>query len=319
MNKWMEFWKIGNATRKAYGETLVELGKEDPNIVAIEGDMAHSTYSNLFGKEFPERYFQCGIAEANMVGMGVGMALSGKIPFISTFSSFLLTRTFDQNRILGAYSQVPIKLVGSHGGISGGQDGPTQQAIEDVGLALLLPGYEIIVPCDDLQTRIAVRAIAYRPKPAFIRTGRPPAPIIYEKLEDFEIGKAIQLKDGKDIAIIANGLMVAISLSAANDLESKGISVRVLDMHTVRPLDENAIVSAVKDCGAIIVVEEHLIAGGLGSQIAMFVTEHCPAPVHFIGMTGYAESGAPEDLFVKYNLTAKKVVEKALHVLSIKQ
>lgn len=315
----MESWKIGNATRKAYGETLVALGREDPNIVALEGDMAHSTYSNLFGKEFPERYFQCGISEANMVGMAVGMALSGKIPFSSTFSSFLLTRSFDQNRILGAYSQVPIKLVGSHGGISGGQDGPTQQAIEDVGLALLLPGYEIVVPCDDLQTRVAVRAIAYRPKPAFIRTGRPPAPIIYEQLENFEIGKAIQLRDGKDIAIIANGLMVAISLSAAKELEAKGISTRVLDMHTVRPLDESAIITAVKECGAIVVVEEHFITGGLGSQIAMFVTQNCPAPVHFIGMTGYAESGSPEDLFVKYNLTAKKVVEKVLNVLSLKQ
>lgn len=319
MSSWMNGWKLGLPTRKAYGQALVELGRKDPSIVAFEGDMAHSTFSNLFEKEFPDRYFQIGIAEANMIGMAVGMTLCGKIPFCSTFASFMLTKGFDQARVSVAYSKVPLKIVGSHSGISGGQDGPTQQAIEDVGLALLLPGFEIIVPSDEVQMRAAVPAIAYRPFPTYLRTSRPLAPIIYKDGIDYVVGEAIQLRDGKDVTIIANGLMVALALDAATLLENMGMSARVLDMHTVRPLDENAIRNAVKDTGALVVVEEHLIYGGLGAQVAMFVAQNCLAPVEIVGLSWYAESAEPEDLFEKYELTKEKVCEHALSVVSRKQ
>lgn len=318
MNSWMGNWKLGLSTRKAYGEALVELGRKDPAIVVFEGDMAHSTYSILFEKEFPDRYFQIGIAEANMIGMAVGMALSGKIPFCSTFASFMLTKSFDQARVSVAYSKVPVKIVGSHSGISGGQDGPTQQGIEDVGLALLLPGFEILVPCDEVQTRATVKAIAYRPFPAYIRTSRPPAPIIYKDGIDFTVGKAIQLRDGKDVTLIANGSILALTLDAAKLLEQKGISARVLDMHTVRPLDEAAIMAAVHDTRALVVAEEHLVFGGLGSQVATFVVQNCVAPMQIVGLSWYAESGPPEDLFEKYGFTAAKISEAALKAISMK-
>jgi len=314
----MNGWKLGLATRKAYGQALVELGRKDARIVAFEGDMAHSTFSNLFEREFPERYFQVGIAEANMIGMAVGMSLCGKIPFCSTFSSFMLTKSFDQARVSVAYSKVPVKIVGSHSGISGGQDGPTQQGIEDVGLALLLPELEIVVPSDEVQMRAAVNAIAYRPFPAYLRTSRPPSPIIYKDGIDYIVGKAIQLRDGKDVTLIANGLMVALSLDAALLLEKKGISARVLDMHTVRPLDEEAIMAAVKETGALVVVEEHLKYSGLGSQVSMFVVQNCPASMQIVGLSWYAESGEPEDLFEKYGFTAEKILSAALAAISKK-
>jgi transketolase len=318
MSKWMSGWKLGLPTRKAYGQALVGLGRKDSRIVAFEGDMAHSTFSNLFEQEFPDRYFQIGIAESNMIGMAVGMSLCGKIPFCSTFSSFMLTKSFDQARVSVAYSKVPVKIVGSHSGISSGQDGPTQQGIEDVGLALLLPGFEIIVPSDEVQMRAAIEAIAYRPSPAYIRTSRPPSPIIYEDGIDYVVGKAIKLRDGKDVTLIANGLMVALALDAAKLLEKNGLSTRVLDMHTVRPLDEDAIKDAVKDTGALVVVEEHLIYSGLGSQVSMFVTQNCLAPVQIVGLSWYAESGEPEELFEKYELTAEKIYNSALVAISKK-
>lgn len=301
----------GMATRDAYGKTLVELGKENPAIVALDADLSKSTKSILFAKEFKERFFNMGIAEANMVSTAAGLASCGKIPFASSFASFLICKTFDQMRMSIANPHLNVKLIGSHGGISIGEDGASQMAVEDIALACSLPGFVVMVPADELSTRELVRLAANYVGPVYIRTGRPKAPIIYPDGGHFEIGKANIIREGIDITVIANGLLVQEAVEAACICSEKGIDVRVIDMHTVKPIDVDAIVQSAQNTGAIVCAEEHLISGGLGAAVAQVVAEHSPVPMGFIGLKDtYAESGQPDELFNKYGLTAEHIVDK---------
>jgi transketolase len=307
------------ATRDAYGKVLVELGRENPAIVVLDADLSKSTKSVFFAKEFKERFFNMGIAEANMVSTAAGLASCGKIPFASSFASFLMCKSFDQLRMSVANPHLNVKLIGSHGGISIGEDGASQMAIEDVALACSLPGFVVIVPADELSTRALVRLAARHAGPVYIRTGRPKAPVIYQPGADIEIGKANIVREGIDVTVIANGLMVQEAVEAACACSERGIDVRVIDMHTVKPIDENVIVQSAQTTGAIVTAEEHLLTGGLGSAVAMVVSEHCPVPMGFVGLHDtYAESGTPDELFNKYGLTADHIVRKIEGVLKKK-
>ncbi len=299
----------GMATRDAYGKTLVELGKENPNIVVLDADLSKSTKSVLFAREFKDRFFNMGIAEANMVSTAAGLATCGKIPFASSFASFLMCKTFDQLRMSVANPHLNVKLVGSHGGISIGEDGASQMGVEDIALACSLPGFVVMVPADEIATRALVRLAAEHAGPVYIRTGRPKAPIVYQPGVRFEIGKANVLREGRDITVIANGLLVQEAMEAACQCGEKGIDVRVVDMHTVKPVDVDAIIQSARTTGAIVVAEEHLLSGGLGAAVAQVAAEHSPVPMGFIGLRDtYAESGLPTELFQKYGLTAGHIV-----------
>ncbi|MGD0201980.1 MAG: transketolase C-terminal domain-containing protein, partial [Bryobacteraceae bacterium] len=286
--------KLGMATREAFGRTLVELGREDPNICAVDADLSKSTMTHFFAKEFPDRFVSCGIAEANMVGVAAGLAASGKIPFAASFSCFVMNKGFEQLRVAVAYPHANVKIVGTHSGISIGEDGPSQMSIEETGLACSLPGFVVLAPADEVAAAALVRAAAKHVGPVFIRTGRPKVPVVYSPGQKFEIGNAIQLIDGRDVTIVANGLMVAEAIRAQAMLASEGVSVRVLDMHTVKPLDFAAIRRAAEETGAIVVAEEHLVDAGLGVRVAQAVTETRPCPMEFLGLTRYAESGSPD-------------------------
>ncbi|HVX66703.1 MAG TPA: transketolase C-terminal domain-containing protein [Bryobacteraceae bacterium] len=311
--------KLGVATREAFGRVLAELGRENPNVWAVDADLSKSTMTTYFGKEFPNRFVECGIAEANMVGIAAGLASSGKIPFASSFSCFVMNKGFEQLRVAVAYPGLNVKIVGTHSGISIGEDGPSQMSIEEVGLACSLPGFVVLAPADETATRALVRAAAAHVGPVFIRTGRPKAPVIYPNGQSFEIGKAIEVTGGTDVTVIANGLLVAEAIRAYEQLEAEGISVRVIDMHTVKPLDRDAIARAARETGAIVVAEEHLVDGGLGVRVAQAVAETAPCPMEFVGLKGFAESGTPDGLLDKYGLRAANVVEAVRRVLGRKK
>ncbi len=311
--------KMGVATREAYGQALVELGKKNPNVVALDADLAKSTFSAKFQKEFPDRFFTCGIAEANMVGIAGGLALSGKLPFASSFAVFLCDKGYDQLRMCVAYPGVNAKFVGSHGGISIGEDGPSQQAVEDYAIMCALAGFVVLSPSDEFCARALVHRMAEHVGPVYMRTGRAKAPIIYGANDTFEIGKAKQHGDGRDAAIVACGFEVGFALQAQAALAEEGIKVRVLDMHTIKPIDEAAIAQAAKECGAIVSAEEHLLDGGLGSQVARAVAKTHPVPMEFIGVRNtYAESATPEQLMEKYELTAPFIANAVRAVLKRK-
>jgi len=310
---------LGKATREAYGEALRDLGAANPNIVVIDADLAKSTFSWTFGKVFPERFFNIGIQEANMVGIASGLASSGKIPFISSFAAFILCKGFDQLRMGAAYPKLNVKVAGSHGGISIGEDGVSQQSVEDVALACALPGFVVCVPSDEHTMRAAVRAAAKHQGPVYLRLGRPKAYIVHEPSVHFELGRSIQLRDGTALTIVANGLLVAQALIAADTLSKRGIEARVLDMHTVKPLDSAALERASHETGAFVVAEEHMHHGGLGSAVAQALVAGTPAPVEYVDLGDrYAESGKPDDLLAKYGMTAKSIVAAADRVLARK-
>jgi transketolase len=299
--------KLGAATREAFGRTLAELGRENPNVWALDADLSKSTMTAYFAKDFPDRFVECGIAEADMVGIAAGLASSGKIPFASSFSCFVMNKGFEQLRVAVAFPNANVKIVGTHSGISIGEDGPSQMSIEEISLACSLPGFVVLAPADETATRALVRAAAAHYGPVFIRTGRPKVPVIYGAEQRFEIGKAIEVVEGRDATIIANGLMVAEAIRAHEMLETEGISVRVIDMHTAKPLDREAIGRAAAETGAIVVAEEHLVDAGLGVRVAQVVAELCPCPMEFVGLTGFAESGTPDGLLDKYGLRAPQV------------
>src|ERR1035441_10183001 len=311
--------KLGAATREAFGRALVELGRENKDVVVCDADLATSTLTTYFAKEFPDRFISLGIAEANMCAVGAGLALGGKIPFVSSFSAFAMNKGFEQLRTCAAYPHVNLKVVGTHSGISIGEDGPSQMSIEEIGLACSLAGFVVIAPADEAATKALVKAAAAYVGPVFIRTGRPKAAIVYGANQKFEIGKAIQVADGADVTIIANGLLVAQALLAADTLEAEGISVRVIDMHTVKPLDRDAIARAATETRAIVVAEEHLVDGGLGVRVAQVVAETHPCPMEFVGIQNvYAESGQPDELMDKYGLVAGNVIAASKRVLGRK-
>ena len=308
--------KIGPATRNAFGETLRELGRTNPNIVVIDGDVANSTRTEYFGKEFPNRFFNVGIAESNMVSVASGLAAAGKEALASSFACFLLCNAYDQIRMGVAFPQLNVKLVGSHSGISIGEDGPSQMGIEDIALATSFPNMTVLVPADGPATQAATRAMFDHQGPVYLRTGRPDAPLVYP---DFQIGKANQLRAGDAVTLIACGLMTAAALEAAHLLSQQGIEARVLDMHTIKPLDEEAVVRAARETGAIVTAEEHLLAGGLGATVAHVVAEHYPVPMRFVGVRDrYAESGTGDELLAKYGLTATDIVRATEAVLAHK-
>ena len=310
----------GPATREAFGRTLVELGRENKDIVVCDADLSKSTMTTYFAKEFPERFFSCGIAEADMVGIGAGLASAGKIPFVSSFSVFVMNKGFEQLRVCVAYPKLNVKVVGTHSGISIGEDGPSQMSVEETGLACSLAGFVVISPADEAATKALVRAAAAYVGPVFIRTGRPKAPIVYGAGQKFEIGKAIEVVEGTDATIIANGLLLAEAIRAAETLEAEGVSVRVVDMHTVKPLDRDAVRRAAVETGAIVVAEEHLVDAGLGVRVAQAVAESQPCPMEFVGIRDtYAESGEAGELMEKYGLVASDVAAAVRKVVARKR
>jgi transketolase len=311
--------KLGMATREAFGKALVTAGRENPNVVVLDADLSKSTYTSLFHHEFPDRFFSCGIAEANMVAIAGGFAYAGKIPVASSFSCFLMNKGFEQLRVTVAYPKLNAKFVGTHSGISIGEDGPSQMSVEETGLACCLPGFVVLSPADEVAAMALVQAGITHLGPVFIRTGRMKTPVVYQPDQKFEIGKAIQVIEGADVTVIATGLLLAEAIRAQETLEGEGISVRVIDIHTVKPIDREAIRRAAVETGAIVVAEEHLIDGGLGVRVAQVVAETQPCPMEFVGIHDtYAESATPEQLLNKYGLVARDVAAAVRRVLARK-
>jgi transketolase len=307
--------KMGEATRDAFGRALEELGASYPDVVTVDGDVGNSTRTEWFAKKYPDRGFNVGIAESNMVSVAGGLAAAGKTPVVASFAAFLLCNAFDQIRMSVAFPHMNVKLVGSHAGISIGEDGPSQMGVEDVALACTLAETVVIVPSDGASTRAATKAMLDHVGPIYMRCGRPNVPVIYDGDVPFTIGRANTVREGRDVTIVANGLMVPMALDAATLLARDGIEVRVLDMHTAKPIDEEAIVKAAEETGAIVVAEEHLAAGGLGSIVASVVVRTKPVPMAFVNLGDeYAESGTPEELLEKYGLTPEAVVDAVKRV-----
>ena len=294
--------------REAYGETLVELGRENPDIVVLDADLSRSTMTQFFAVKFPERFFDCGIAEQNMVSIAAGLAASGKIPFASTFAVFVPGRCFDQIRMSIAQPGLNVKLVVTHSGITVGEDGISHQSIEDLSLAGSFPGFTVIAPADAIETAQAVRAAAAHSGPFYIRLCRPKLPLVYDQSYRFVLGKAVTMREGRDATVIAIGLMVQAALEAAQNLEREGVDCRVLNMPTLKPIDEAAIIQAAAETGAIVTAEEHLEHGGLGSAVARVVARHKPVPMEFVAIKDtYAQSGKPAELLERYGLTANDI------------
>lgn len=311
--------EYGPPTRNAFGEALRDIGHDNTNLVVIDGDVGNSTRTEYFGKEFPERFFNVGIAESNLIGIASGFAASGRDTLAASFACFLLCNAYDQIRMSIAFPRLDVKLVGSHSGISIGEDGPSQMGIEDIALATSLPNFTVLVPADAHATTAATRTMFEHAGPVYLRTGRPKVPIIYDDGTDFTIGKANRLRDGDDVTIIACGLMVAAALEAAEMLSDDGVSARVLDMHTIKPIDEAAIEAAARETGAIVTAEEHVLDGGLGAAAARVAAERHPVPMRFVGLRNrYAESGEPQELLEKYGLMPADIVERAQQALAAK-
>lgn len=304
--------QYGPATRNAFGEALRDLGRQNQSIVVVDGDVNNSTRTSYFAKEFPDRFFNLGIAESNLVSVAAGLAASGKEALAASFAVFLMCNAYDQIRMGIAFPKLNVKLMGSHAGISIGEDGPSQMGIEDIALATSLPNFTVLVPADAVATKALTRAMFDLEGPAYLRTGRSEVPLVYQEGGEgarFEIGRANQLRDGRDATVIACGLMVAAALEAAAELSKGGIEVRVLDMHTVKPLDADAVERAARDTGAIVTAEEHLLDGGLGSAVARAAAERYPVPMAFVGLNNrFAESGDPQGLMEKYGLMPADIV-----------
>jgi len=313
--------KSSKPMRDVFGDALLAVATENPKVVVLDGDLGNSTKAERVRQEFPERFFIFFIAESNLVGIGAGMAGAGLIPWITSFSSFLLCNAYDQIRLSIAISNLNAKILGSHGGITLGKDGATQMGIEDLALMGGLPTMTILVPCDPASMHAAVRAATNHEGPVFLRSSRVPMPHIYPEDEcPFEIGKANIVRQGDDLTIIACGLMVPTALDAAAVLARDGISVRVMDLHTIRPMDRDAIVAAAEETGAIVVAEEHLLHGGVGSNVARVVAENYPVPMRFVGLEDtYTDSADPADLLVKYHLTTDDVIDQAREVYNVKR
>ena len=305
----------GDPTRLAFGEARAAAGA-DESIVVLDGDVNNSTYTGLFRDRYPERFFNVGIAESNLIGIAAGLAGSGKVPVCSSFSIFLLANAFDQIRMSIAFPNQNVKLVGTHAGISIGEDGPSQMGIEDVALACALPGFTVIVPADGPSARAATTAMLEREGPTFLRCGRPAVPVVYEDGADFHVGKANELREGSDVTLVANGIMVAMALDAAAALAAEGVSARVLDMHTVKPIDTEAIERAAHETGGIVVAEEHIAYGGLGATVALAAAERAPVRMAFVDIGDtYATSGKPDELLRQYGLTPDAIADQARNLL----
>ena len=307
------------STRETYGKTLIELGKENKDIIVLDADLSPSTMTRFFAQQFPERFLDCGLEEQNMVGIAAGLAASGKIVFASTFAIFASCRCFDQVRMCLSQTGLNVKIVATHGGISVGEDGTSHHAIEDLALYCSLPGFTIIVPADAIETAKAVKVAANTYGPFYIRLNRLKTPLVYPESYRFTLGKAVTMRQGRDVTVIAMGIMVAKALEASDILARQGIDCRVINMHTLKPLDEEAIVQAASETGVIVVAEEHLAHGGLGSRVAQVVAREKPVPMGFVNLKdSYALSGKAEELLQKYGLTAKDIVEAVRGVVERK-
>ena len=306
-------------TRSGFGAGLAELGKTNENVVALCADLIGSLKMDEFKKNHPERFFQVGIAEANMIGMAAGMTIGGKIPFTGTFANFSTGRVYDQIRQSVAYSEKNVKICASHAGLTLGEDGATHQILEDIGLMKMLPGMTVINPCDYNQTKAATLAIAEHQGPVYLLFGRPVVPNFIPEDQVFEIGKALLLSEGTDVTLVATGHLVWEALQAAEELEAKGISAEVINIHTIKPLDQEAILKSVAKTGCIVTAEEHNYLGGLGESIAGVLALNHPTPQEFVAVNDvFGESGTPEALMDKYGLNAAAIVEKAKKVISRK-
>ena len=298
------------STRETYGKTLVELGRQNKDIVVLDADLSTSTMTSFFAREFPDRFFDCGLEEQNMIGIAAGLAASGKIVFVSSFAIFASCRCFDQLRLCLSQPELNVKIVATHGGITVGEDGASHHAIEDLALYCALPGFTVVVPADAIEAAEAVRVAAIDHGPFYIRLSRPKTPIVYPEGYQFTLDKAVTMRQGTDATIIAVGIMVAEALEAADILARQGIDCRVINMHTLKPLDEAAVVKAASETGAIVVAEEHLAQGGLGSRVAQTVAKEKPVPMEFVNLGDkYAMSGKAEELLQRYGLTARDIEE----------
>ena len=304
------------ATRDSYGNALVELGKKHPELIVLDADLAGATKTSVFMKEFPERHIDCGIAEGNMMGVAAGLAATGKVPFASTFAMFAAGRAFEQIRNSIGYPHLNVKIGATHAGISVGEDGATHQCNEDIALMRTIPGMVIINPSDDIEAKAAVEAAYEYEGPVYLRFGRLAVPVINEN-EDykFELGKGIVLREGKDVVIFATGLEVNESLIAAEKLAEDGIQAKVINIHTIKPIDEELIVAAAKECGKVVTVEEHSVIGGLGSAVCDVLSAKCPTPVYKIGVEDrFGESGPALELIKKYELDGESIYKKVKEV-----
>lgn len=305
-------------TRSGFGDGIVEAARKNPNIVALTADLLGSLKLNQFIKEFPERFIQCGIAEANMIGIAAGLTIGGKIPYTTTFANFSTGRVYDQIRQSVAYSGKNVKICASHAGLTLGEDGATHQILEDIGLMKMLPGMTVIVPCDYAQTKAATMAIADYEGPVYLRFGRPAWPI-FTSDRPFEIGKAQVFSEGTDLTIFACGHLVWNAIQAGAALQEKGISVEVINIHTIKPLDEEAIIRSLRKTKCAVTAEEHNIIGGLGDAIAQTAAKHCPVPIEYVGTKDtFGESGTPAQLLKKYGLDVPDIITAAEKVMARK-
>lgn len=303
-------------TRSGFGDGLTELGRTNPNVVALCADLIGSLKMDQFIKENPDRFFQIGIAEANMMGIAAGLTIGGKIPFTGTFAEFSTARVYDQIRQSIAYSDKNVKIAASHSGLTLGEDGATHQTLEDIGLMKMLPGMVVINPCDYNQTKAATIAAAEYEGPVYLRFGRPAVPVFTPADQKFEIGKGILMNEGTDVTIVATGHLVWESLIAAAELEKEGISCEVINIHTIKPLDEEIIINSVKKTGKIVTAEEHNILGGLGESVARVLAQKCPTPQAFVAVNDtFGESATPAELMKKYGIDSTAVIEKVKSLL----
>lgn len=307
------------ATRDAYGQALAELGALNDKVVVLDADLSKSTKTNDFKKVFPERFFNMGIAEQNLLGTAAGFAAAGKIPFASTFAVFAVGRAYDQIRNSIAYPKLNVKIAATHAGLTVGEDGGSHQMLEDLALMRALPNMTVIVPADGVETKQAVMAAAAYEGPVYIRLGRPKVPVLFDNNYRFEIGKGVVLKEGADVTLVATGIMVSKAVEAAETLADDGISAAVVNISTIKPLDQQLIIKMAQQTGAVVTCEEHTIFGGLGSAVAEVLVEHCPVPMARVGVEdSFGESGLPDQLLEKYGLTSVHIIEEAKAVIARK-
>ena len=310
------------ATRAAYGKALEELAAQEPNLVVLDADLSGSTMTKGFGAEHPDRFFDMGIAEANMVGVAAGLATCGKKPFVNSFAMFAAGRAWEQVRNSVAYPGLNVKVIGSHGGLSVGEDGATHQCIEDLAIMRAIPNMTVLCPCDGNEMKQAVKALLAYDGPAYLRLGRLAVETVTDQVEgyEFQIGKGVLLRDGQDVTVVAVGMMVQMALTAADILAEEGISVRVIDMHTIKPLDTEILLAAARDTGCIVTSEEANIVGGLGSAVSEYLTSVCPVPVIRHGVEDeFGRSGAAQKVLEAYHLTPAGIADKVRQALTLKQ
>lgn len=308
------------ATRVAYGKALLELGEKNPSVVVLDADLSKSTTTAEFGKKFPKRFFNMGVAEANMMNTAAGLAACGKIPFVSTFCIFAAGRAWEQIRNTVTYCGLNVKIVATHSGVAVGGDGSSHQAIEDIAIMRAIPTMTVIEPCDAVETRKAILAAAEHQGPVYIRLGRAPVPVITKPEDEYKIGQGMLLKEGNDVSIVACGALVSNAMDAADILSAEGIKAAVINMHTLKPIDKEILIKAARETGAIVTAEQHVLDGGLGSAVAVVLAREYPAPMEFIGIDNrFGQSGEPDVLFEHYHLTAQDIVNAAKQAIKRKR